>query len=111
MRMNQNRAFENHYGCLQSITDKVITYSKNFEGLLTTVYGFYLYLYADLILFHFFKDNFLPLIDLFQKETIKLEICKNIMTACKNKTEGNFNDPVVTNALMYICRILNDSVK
>lgn len=92
MRMNQNRSFENHYNDLQSITDKVITHSKHFEGLLTT-------------------DNFLPLIDLFQKESIKLDICKNIMIACKNKTEGNFNDPVVTNALMYICRILNDSVK
>lgn len=36
-RMNQNRAFENHYTELQSISDKIVQHSKNLEGLLTTV--------------------------------------------------------------------------
>lgn len=58
-----------------------------------------------------FQDHFLPIIDLFQKESVKLDICKNIMTACKNKSENCLNDPVVINALMYICKVLNDTVK
>lgn len=36
-RMNQNRAFESHYPELQSIADKIIAHTKNFEGLLITV--------------------------------------------------------------------------
>lgn len=36
-RMNQNRAFENHYAELQSIADKIVQHTKNLEGLLTTV--------------------------------------------------------------------------
>lgn len=40
-RMNQNRAFENHYAELQSITDKIVHNTKNLEGLLTTVRLFF----------------------------------------------------------------------
>lgn len=51
------------------------------------------------------------MIDLFQKDSIKLVVCKNVMLACRNKSEGSIDDPVVVNALMYICKILNDAVK
>lgn len=51
------------------------------------------------------------MIDLFQKESIKLSVCKNIMQACRSNIEGNIKDPVVVNALMYICKVLNDTVK
>lgn len=40
-RMNQNRAFENHYAELQSITDKIVQHTRNLEGLLTTVRFFF----------------------------------------------------------------------
>lgn len=36
-RMNQNRAFEGQYTELQSIADKIVANTSNFEGLLTTV--------------------------------------------------------------------------
>lgn len=36
-RLNQNRAFENHYAEMYSIVDKVVTHSKSFEGLLISV--------------------------------------------------------------------------
>lgn len=90
--MNPNRAFENYYEDLQSIVYKIVNHSKSFEGLMTT-------------------DNFLPMIDLFQKDLAKLDVAKIIMEACKTKAEANINDPVVTNALMYICKIMNDTVK
>ncbi|KAJ6635685.1 VPS35 endosomal protein sorting factor-like [Pseudolycoriella hygida] len=90
-RLNQNRAFENHYAEMHSIVDKVVTYAKSFEGLLIS-------------------DHFLPIIDLFQKESVKLEVCKSIMSACRDKSENILNDPVVINALMYICKVLNDTV-
>ncbi|KAG4070610.1 hypothetical protein HA402_013530 [Bradysia odoriphaga] len=90
-RLNQNRAFENHYSEMFSIVDKVVTHTKSFEGLLIS-------------------DHFLPIIDLFQKESVKLDVAMNIMTACKNKSANCLNDPVVINALMYICKVLNDTV-
>lgn len=53
----------------------------------------------------------MPVLDLFQKESVKMDVCRNIMMVYKDKIEGKTNDPVTTNALMYICRVLNDSVK
>lgn len=39
-RLNQNRAFENHYSEMYSIVDKIVTYTKSFEGLLISVRRF-----------------------------------------------------------------------
>lgn len=34
-----------------------------------------------------------------------------VMAACSSKIDGKvINDPVITNALMYICRVLSDAV-
>ncbi|GAB0088083.1 VPS35 endosomal protein sorting factor-like [Sergentomyia squamirostris] len=89
--MNQSRVFEQHYTELQAVVDRIVRNSKDLEGLLTL-------------------KNFMPVMDLFQKESVKLEVCRNIMTVYKGKIETTTNDPVTTNALMYICRVLNDSV-
>lgn len=35
--MNKNRAFENHYYELQSITGRLLKYTRDFEGLITLV--------------------------------------------------------------------------
>ncbi|XP_059611649.1 VPS35 endosomal protein sorting factor-like [Phlebotomus argentipes] len=91
MHMGQNRVFEQHYGELQAVVDKIVFNSKDLEGLLTL-------------------DNFMPVLDLFQKESVKLDVCRNIMMVYRDKIEAKTNDPVTTNALMYICRVLNDSV-
>lgn len=59
------------------------------------------------------QDPFLPLLDLLQKESIRLDVCKHIMTVFKNSRPTNeyCRDAVLTNALMYICKILNDTTK
>ena len=58
------------------------------------------------------QDNFLPFIDLFQKDVIKLDVSRNIMNVFRLKVnEEHINDPLVTHALMYICKIMNDAVK
>lgn len=112
-RLNQNRSFENHYSEMYSIIDKIVAHTKSFEGLLISVSR--CTLSSTKKTTHFFtfisQDHFLPIIDLFQKESVKLDVCKNIMTACKSKSESVLNDPVVINALMYICKVLNDTVK
>ncbi|XP_055850032.1 VPS35 endosomal protein sorting factor-like [Episyrphus balteatus] len=91
IRMNQNKAYENHYPQLQSILEKIVRHCKEFELLLTL-------------------DNFLPVLDLFKKESTKIDVCKQIMTTYKNNVETTTSDAVVSNALMYICKVLNDSV-
>ncbi|KAI4469029.1 esophageal cancer associated protein [Holotrichia oblita] len=55
-----------------------------------------------------YKDNFLPLIDLFQQENCKVEVCKLVVSSCTGS--HHTSDPVITNALMYICSVLHDSV-
>lgn len=54
------------------------------------------------------QDNFLPFIDLFQQEIMKVEVCKMILKSCSNNHYTN--DPVVTNTLMFLCSVLHDSV-
>jgi hypothetical protein len=99
MRVGQKRAFERHYVELQGLVEKIVSNTKDFESLLTI-------------------DNFLPTIDLFQKETIKFDVCKSILQNYKsfclneeNDVATFTSDPVVINALMCIAKILYDGVK
>lgn len=64
------------------------------------------------------QEYFLPIIDLFQKESVKYEVCKNIMQKYKAFCSGeeieasaHINDPVVINAFMCVAKSLNDGVK
>uniref|UniRef100_A0A336MF00 CSON000709 protein n=1 Tax=Culicoides sonorensis TaxID=179676 RepID=A0A336MF00_CULSO len=86
-------AFESHYNELQNIVDKIVTNFSQFDALLTL-------------------DNFLPVIDLFQKESNKQAVCRNILTKFKYFSEsiGYLNDPIIINVIMHISKILNDSV-
>ncbi|GJQ78307.1 hypothetical protein Trydic_g22145 [Trypoxylus dichotomus] len=84
-----DRAYENLYPQLQQIVQKVISHMSDFEVLLS-------------------MDNFLPLIDLFQQENAKVEVCKVILSSCSGS--HHTSDPVITNALIYICSVLHDSV-
>lgn len=90
--MSPDRAYEKHYNQLKSIVDKVVNYTQDFEALLAI-------------------DNLLPLVDLFQQETVKVEVCKIIMMAYSTQSDHTTCDPVITNTLVFICRILHDSVK
>ncbi|CAK9815608.1 VPS35 endosomal protein-sorting factor-like [Anthophora plagiata] len=89
-RLNPNKNFEHYYLQLQNIIEKVISYTQDFESLLA-------------------MDNFLPLIDLFHKESIKVEVCKTIIEGLSAQT-GPITDPIIINALMFIAKIMHDSV-
>ncbi|XP_033107964.1 VPS35 endosomal protein sorting factor-like [Anneissia japonica] len=89
--MLPDRAFEDNYPQLQSVMSKVLSHMHDFSIL-------------------FAMDKFLPFLDMFQKESVKVEVCKNIMEAfARHQTEPT-NDPVILNALMFICRTMHDSV-
>ncbi|XP_068975695.1 VPS35 endosomal protein-sorting factor-like isoform X4 [Bombus flavifrons] len=89
-RLNPNKSFEHFYPQLQNIIEKVVSHTQDFESLLA-------------------MDNFLPLIDLFHKESIKVEVCKTVMEGISVQTSP-ITDPIFINALMFIARIMHDSV-
>lgn len=98
VRMNQNRAFEKHYSELQSICNSIIENIKDLEALLTS-------------------DNFLLFIDLFKKDSVRMDVCKEILTAYKSNVpvppyeqESSSSDVVVMNALLQIAKHLNDGI-
>jgi hypothetical protein len=62
------------------------------------------------------QENFQPLLDLFQKDSVKHDVCKCILKNYKTFTandEANsvISDPVVINALMCVSKVLSDGVK
>ncbi|XP_076750545.1 VPS35 endosomal protein-sorting factor-like isoform X2 [Xylocopa sonorina] len=89
-RLNPNKSFEHFYPQLQNIVEKVVSHTQDFESLLA-------------------MDNFLPLIDLFHKESIKVEVCKTVIEGLSTQI-GSITDPIIINALMFIARIMHDSV-
>lgn len=54
------------------------------------------------------QSNFLPLIDLFQEESGRVEVCKKILSNCIS--DHYISDPVVVNALLFLCTTLHGSV-
>lgn len=98
VRMNQNRAFEKHYSELQSICSNFIANIKDLETLLTS-------------------DNFLLFIDLFKKDSVRMDVCKDILTAYKLNVPvppyeqvSNISDVVVMNSLLQISKHLHDGI-
>lgn len=86
------KAYEKHYSQLQNILTRIMQNYRSIELLLI-------------------QPNFLPYLDLFQKESVRVEVCKNILSFYKQNSDEYTCDAVVTNALMYLGKILNDSVK
>ncbi|XP_014211909.1 UPF0505 protein C16orf62 homolog isoform X3 [Copidosoma floridanum] len=89
--LGPSRTFEYFYPQLQNIAEKIVAYTQDFDSLLT-------------------MDNFLPLLDLFQKESIKVEVCKTIVESL-SKQNNPIVDPIMINALMFIMRVMHDSVR
>ncbi|XP_066588771.1 VPS35 endosomal protein-sorting factor-like [Prorops nasuta] len=89
-RLNPNRTFEHYYSQLQIVIEKIVAHTQDFESLLA-------------------MDNFLPLINLFQKESVKVEVCKTVIEGVSAQN-GSITDPIIINALMFIARIMHDSV-
>uniref|UniRef100_A0A8B9CGY8 VPS35 endosomal protein-sorting factor-like n=1 Tax=Anser brachyrhynchus TaxID=132585 RepID=A0A8B9CGY8_9AVES len=89
--MTPDRAFEDAYPQLQSIIQKVITYIYDFSLL-------------------FSVEKFLPFLDMFQKENVRVEVCKCIMESFIKHQQESTKDPVILNALLHICKTMHDSV-
>jgi len=89
--MTPERAFEHHYPQLQAIMSRILDHMHDFSILVS-------------------MDKFLPFLDMFQKETIKVDVCKLIMEAFVKYQQEPTNDPVVVNALLFVCKTMHDSV-
>ncbi|XP_061404857.1 LOW QUALITY PROTEIN: VPS35 endosomal protein-sorting factor-like [Lethenteron reissneri] len=89
--MTPDRAFEEAYPQLQSIVSRVLKYFQDFSTL-------------------FAMDKFLPFLDMFQKELVKVEVCKTVTEAFIKQQREETRDPVIVNALMSVCKTMHDSV-
>ncbi|XP_031288974.2 VPS35 endosomal protein-sorting factor-like isoform X1 [Camelus dromedarius] len=90
--MTPDRAFEDSYPQLQSIIKKVIAHFHDFSVL-------------------FSVEKFLPFLDMFQKESVRVEVCKCIMEVFIKHQQEPTKDPVILNALLHVCKTMHDSVK
>lgn len=88
--MTPDRAFESHYSQLNSIVGKILANQHNFSVL-------------------FAMEKFLPFIDLFQRDAVKVEVCKTILNSFISFQTECTSDPIIINAMMYLCKILHDS--
>uniref|UniRef100_A0A3Q2TGY7 VPS35 endosomal protein-sorting factor-like n=1 Tax=Fundulus heteroclitus TaxID=8078 RepID=A0A3Q2TGY7_FUNHE len=89
--MTPDRAFEDAYPQLQSVIRKILTYFHDFSVL-------------------FSMERFLPFLDMFQKDSVRVEVCKSIMEVfIKHQLEVT-RDPVILNAMLHICKTMHDSV-
>ncbi|XP_053393595.1 VPS35 endosomal protein-sorting factor-like isoform X2 [Mercenaria mercenaria] len=89
--MTPDRAFEDFYPQLQSVLAKILVHIHDFSLL-------------------FSLEKFLPFIDMFQKESVRVDVCKNITEAFAKFQETDTKDPVIINAMMFICKTMHDSV-
>ncbi|XP_053781762.1 VPS35 endosomal protein-sorting factor-like isoform X3 [Desmodus rotundus] len=89
--MTPDRAFEDSYPQLQSIIKKVIAHFHDFSVLFTV-------------------EKFLPFLDMFQKESVRVEVCKCIMEVFIKHQKEPTKDPVILNALLHVCKTMHDSV-
>ncbi|KAL5019246.1 hypothetical protein ScPMuIL_004968 [Solemya velum] len=89
--MSPDRAYEDFYAPLQSVITKILCHIHDFSQL-------------------FSLDKFLPFIDMFQKESVKIDVCKSIMESFIKHQAEPTNDPVIINALMFVCKTMHDSV-
>ncbi|XP_051795896.1 VPS35 endosomal protein-sorting factor-like isoform X2 [Acanthochromis polyacanthus] len=89
--MTPDRAFEDAYPQLQSVIRKILTYFHDFSLL-------------------FSMERFLPFLDMFQKDSVRVEVCKSIMEVFIKHQVELTRDPVILNAMLHICKTMHDSV-
>ncbi|XP_054624384.1 VPS35 endosomal protein-sorting factor-like isoform X2 [Dunckerocampus dactyliophorus] len=89
--MTPDRAFEDAYPQLQSVIRKILAHFHDFSVL-------------------FSMERFLPFLDMFQKDSVRVDVCRSIMDVfIKHQLEPT-RDPVILNAMMHICKTMHDSV-
>ncbi|XP_062387283.1 VPS35 endosomal protein-sorting factor-like isoform X2 [Sardina pilchardus] len=89
--MTPDRAFEDAYPQLQSVIRKILTYFHDFSVL-------------------FSMERFLPFLDMFQKDSVRVEVCRSIMEVFIKHQQEATRDPVILNALLHVCKTMHDSV-
>uniref|UniRef100_A0A8C1A9T5 VPS35 endosomal protein-sorting factor-like n=1 Tax=Cyprinus carpio carpio TaxID=630221 RepID=A0A8C1A9T5_CYPCA len=89
--MTPDRAFEDAYPQLQSVIKKILPHFHDFSVL-------------------FSMEKFLPFLDMFQKDSVRVEVCKSIMEVFIKHQQEATRDPVILNALLHICKTMHDSV-
>uniref|UniRef100_UPI003AAA9D70 VPS35 endosomal protein-sorting factor-like isoform X2 n=1 Tax=Centroberyx gerrardi TaxID=166262 RepID=UPI003AAA9D70 len=89
--MTPDRAFEDAYPQLQSVIRKILTYFHDFSVL-------------------FSMERFLPFLDMFQKDSVRVEVCRSIMEVFIRHQLEPTRDPVILNAMLHICKTMHDSV-
>uniref|UniRef100_A0A3Q3J5X5 VPS35 endosomal protein-sorting factor-like n=1 Tax=Monopterus albus TaxID=43700 RepID=A0A3Q3J5X5_MONAL len=89
--MTPDRAFEDAYPQLQSVIRKILTYFHDFSILFST-------------------ERFLPFLDMFQKDSVRVEVCRAIMEVFIKHQVELTRDPVILNAMLHICKAMHDSV-
>uniref|UniRef100_A0A7N5ZZV4 VPS35 endosomal protein-sorting factor-like n=1 Tax=Anabas testudineus TaxID=64144 RepID=A0A7N5ZZV4_ANATE len=89
--MTPDRAFEDAYPQLQSVIRKILTYVHDFSVL-------------------FSMERFLPFLDMFQKDSVRVEVCRSIMEVFIKHQVELTKDPVILNAMLHICKTMHDSV-
>ncbi|XP_064415213.1 VPS35 endosomal protein-sorting factor-like isoform X1 [Latimeria chalumnae] len=89
--MTPDRAFEDAYPQLQSVIAKILAHFHDFAVLFSMV-------------------KFLPFLDMFQKESVRVEVCKSTMEVFIKHQQELTRDPVILNALLHICKTMHDSV-
>uniref|UniRef100_A0A671TVD1 VPS35 endosomal protein-sorting factor-like n=1 Tax=Sparus aurata TaxID=8175 RepID=A0A671TVD1_SPAAU len=89
--MTPDRAFEDAYPQLQSVIRKILTYLHDFSVL-------------------FAMERFLPFLDMFQKDSVRVEVCRSIMEVFIKHQVEHTRDPVILNAMLHICKTMHDSV-
>uniref|UniRef100_A0A671TX19 VPS35 endosomal protein-sorting factor-like n=1 Tax=Sparus aurata TaxID=8175 RepID=A0A671TX19_SPAAU len=81
--MTPDRAFEDAYPQLQSVIRKILTYLHDFSVL-------------------FAMERFLPFLDMFQKDSVRVEVCRSIMEVFIKHQVEHTRDPVILNAMLHI---------
>ncbi|XP_028669604.2 VPS35 endosomal protein-sorting factor-like [Erpetoichthys calabaricus] len=89
--MTPDRAFEDAYPQLQSVIRKILMYFHDFSVL-------------------FSMERFLPFLDMFQRDSIRVNVCQAIMEVFIRHQQEPTRDPVILNALMHVCKTMHDSV-
>ncbi|XP_029954713.1 VPS35 endosomal protein sorting factor-like [Salarias fasciatus] len=90
-----DRAFEDAYPQLQPVIPKILIYHHNV---------------TPLFLLPVLQERFLPFLDMFQKDSVWLEVCKSIMEVFIKHQVELTRDPVILNAMLHICKTMHDSV-
>lgn len=80
--MTPDRAFENHYPELMSIINRILTHMTDFPTLfsmVTTSVVMVMFTITMVMCWLLPQDKFLPFMDLLQKDSVKVEVCQNVV--------------------------------